>query len=455
MSLWFLCSHKHTTFPITLPERARKYAGTQASRTPHTYMTCLDCGKESLIVVTLKEHERVRLTIHGAGNPVAETAGLIACNDPELIERIALEMAHVAFKEAVELPIRWTDVYGRSHDKVVGRPLAMYAMRGISAHSNGFQSCRALHLIQMLLGALEGPGNFRARAPFPKPVPPPQLPENDPIVIEKPNTQLARPPLGFPARPEDLAIDAEGKPLRIDHAYSWESPIAAHGAMHMVITNAVNANPYAIDTLILFMANMAWNSTMNTKSIQEKLVELDPEEFDQYKIPFLVMVDAFHSETVNFADLVLPDTRVSRNHAEVVQEKGAHFLVDLGSKHGTFINGERVEGRHQLSDERKNSLSCSESSRRAAKVSPMRSMISRCTRLCTGSQTKMLPAISAPSPSSRLFHSPSRKTRRTRASTGYSGRSSRLCDTMPGPTLAGLTTSPLQRSSCVSRALGT
>jgi RNA polymerase-binding transcription factor DksA len=46
MSLWFLCSHKHTTFPITLPERARKSAGAHASRTPHTYMTCLDCGKE-------------------------------------------------------------------------------------------------------------------------------------------------------------------------------------------------------------------------------------------------------------------------------------------------------------------------------------------------------------------------------------------------------------------------
>ena len=74
--------------------------------------------------------------------------------DAETIERIALEMAQVAFKETIELPIRWTDVYGRTHDKVVGRPVAMYAMRGVSAHSNGFQSCRALHLIQMLLGAL-------------------------------------------------------------------------------------------------------------------------------------------------------------------------------------------------------------------------------------------------------------------------------------------------------------
>lgn len=47
-------------------------------------------------------------------------------------------------------------------------------------------------------------------------------------------------------------------------------------------------------------------------------------------------------------DLVLPDTRVSRNHAEVVQESGAHFLVDLESKHGTYVNGERVSGRQQL-----------------------------------------------------------------------------------------------------------
>ena len=46
-------------------------------------------------------------------------------------------------------------------------------------------------------------------------------------------------------------------------------------------------------------------------------------------------------------DLVLPDTRVSRAHAEVVLEENAHWLVDLGSKHGTYVNGERVM-KHQL-----------------------------------------------------------------------------------------------------------
>ena len=36
-----------------------------------------------------------------------------------------------------------------------GRPVSFFAMRGVSAHSNGFQTCRTLHLIQMLLGALD------------------------------------------------------------------------------------------------------------------------------------------------------------------------------------------------------------------------------------------------------------------------------------------------------------
>ena len=233
---------------------------------------------------------------------VAEQCGVPAAT----IERLALEMAHVAFRETIELPIVWTDAYGRTHDKVVGRPVSMYAMRGVSAHSNGFHACRALHLIQLLLGALEGPGNFRARAPYPRPIPPAQLPENDPALIDAPDTPLARPPLGFPTRPEELCIDSAGRPLRIDHAFSWESPLAAHGAMHMVITNAVSGDPYPIDTLILFMANMAWNSSMNTRQMQDLLRA--KEASGEYKIPFLVVADAFHSETVNFADLVLPDT---------------------------------------------------------------------------------------------------------------------------------------------------
>ena len=42
-------------------------------------------------------------------------------------------------------------------------------------------------------------------------------------------------------------------------------------------------------------------------------------------------------------DLVIADPRVSRDHAQIMQEGQDFFLVDLGSKHGTFVNGERIQ----------------------------------------------------------------------------------------------------------------
>jgi len=96
---------------------------------------------------------------HYAPEAVAAECGVAA----QTIHRIALEMAQIAFNETVELPIRWTDMHGRTHDKVVGRPVAMHAMRGISRIPTAFKPAARLHLLQMLLGALDGPGNFRAR----------------------------------------------------------------------------------------------------------------------------------------------------------------------------------------------------------------------------------------------------------------------------------------------------
>ncbi len=46
-------------------------------------------------------------------------------------------------------------------------------------------------------------------------------------------------------------------------------------------------------------------------------------------------------------DLVIPDSRVSRDHAAIVAEDGGFVLVDQGSRHGTFVNGVRKE-RHKL-----------------------------------------------------------------------------------------------------------
>ncbi|HET9408696.1 MAG TPA: SpoIIE family protein phosphatase [Candidatus Sulfotelmatobacter sp.] len=42
-------------------------------------------------------------------------------------------------------------------------------------------------------------------------------------------------------------------------------------------------------------------------------------------------------------DLVIADPRVSRDHAEIQLEEGQFYLIDLSSKHGTFVNGERIQ----------------------------------------------------------------------------------------------------------------
>jgi len=42
-------------------------------------------------------------------------------------------------------------------------------------------------------------------------------------------------------------------------------------------------------------------------------------------------------------EAIVPDFRVSRLHARIVQEAGEYLIVDADSRHGTFLNGERVE----------------------------------------------------------------------------------------------------------------
>ena len=47
-------------------------------------------------------------------------------------------------------------------------------------------------------------------------------------------------------------------------------------------------------------------------------------------------------------DLAIADPRVSRDHALIVSDNGKFFVEDQGSKHGTFVNGERVQQRQGL-----------------------------------------------------------------------------------------------------------
>lgn len=240
-----------------------------------------------------------------APEAVAERCGLSA----KRIHALAAELARVAFDEAIEIDQPWTDFRGERHEKMTGRPVAMHAMRGISAHSNGFQTARALHLLQILLGTVETPGGFRFKPPYPKP--PEAHPK--PHATATPGQPLKGPHLGYPMGPEHLALHPDGSPQRIDKAFSWENPLSAHGLMHMVIANAHAGDPYKIDTLFLYMANMAWNSSMSTGRVIEMLTDKDPET-GEYVIPRIIYSDAYSSEMVAYADLILPDTTYLERH---------------------------------------------------------------------------------------------------------------------------------------------
>ncbi|MEX2520315.1 MAG: molybdopterin oxidoreductase family protein [Paracoccaceae bacterium] len=224
------------------------------------------------------------------------------------IRRLAAELAHAAFEEEIVLDQPWTDWKGERHEKMIGRPVSFHAMRGISAHSNGFQTCRALHLLQIMLGSVEVPGGMRFKPPYPKPYeahPPPHHKVT-------PGGALDGPHLGYPRGPEDLAIDEEGRAKRIDKAFTWEHPFSAHGMMHMVISNAHARDPYGIDVLFMYMANMAWNSSMNSAGVMDMLTAKD--ESGEYVIPKIIYSDAYSSEMVAFADLILPDTTYLERH---------------------------------------------------------------------------------------------------------------------------------------------
>ncbi|HEV2729807.1 MAG TPA: SpoIIE family protein phosphatase [Terriglobales bacterium] len=71
--------------------------------------------------------------------------------------------------------------------------------------------------------------------------------------------------------------------------------------------------------------------------------------------PTLIFVQGNEQRTLNLdhspftvgrkvdKDLVIADPRVSRDHALITLENGQFYVDDQGSKHGTFVNGERVQ----------------------------------------------------------------------------------------------------------------
>ena len=133
---------------------------------------------------------------------VASTVGISAAR----IRQFAADLADAAFAKEVVINQPWTDWKGEKHETMIGRPVSMHSMRGISAHSNGFQTCRALHVLQLILGSIEVPGGWRFKPPYPKP------PEAHPKPAGKPDQiqagkPLAGSPLGYVLGPDDLLLN--------------------------------------------------------------------------------------------------------------------------------------------------------------------------------------------------------------------------------------------------------
>jgi hypothetical protein len=49
-------------------------------------------------------------------------------------------------------------------------------------------------------------------------------------------------------------------------------------------------------------------------------------------------------------DITLPERQVSRHHARIERRSRGYFLIDLGSKNGTFVNGKEINQPHSLQD---------------------------------------------------------------------------------------------------------
>ena len=235
-----------------------------------------------------------------APEAVAGEIGIAA----DTIRRIAAELAHAAFEQEITLDIPWTDWAGRRHEKIIGRPVVD------ACHARHLGPFQRLPDLPRHSSAADAAGHHRLprRLPLQAAVPAPDSAADQAGRRRPARARRSAAPLSaFPPGPSDLLVDADGTPKRIDKAYSWEAPLAAHGLMHMVIHNAWKGDPYPIDMLFLYMANMGWNSSMNLPATLDMLTERNADG-EAYRIPHIIYSDAYFSETVAYADLVLPDT---------------------------------------------------------------------------------------------------------------------------------------------------
>jgi len=125
---------------------------------------------------------------------------------------------------------------------VTGNPIAFHAMRGLARIQTAFNHSRAGGA-DVLLDYSTRPGGFRtsrrSRAPC-------RRRQNRLTVRIGAAQHAARQRSARLAGRAEICSSRRRQAFRIDKAFSWEYPLAVHGLMHGVITNAWRGDPYPI-----------------------------------------------------------------------------------------------------------------------------------------------------------------------------------------------------------------
>ncbi len=129
-------------------------------------------------------------------------------------------------RSRVEQP--WTDTHGRTHAEMIGRPVVdardarhQRAQQRIPHLPHAARACRccSARSIRRAVSAISRRIRNRCRRRI------------RPARRARKTARSNADPLGYVSSPDDLVVDANGAPRRIDKAFSWEYPLAAHG-MH-------------------------------------------------------------------------------------------------------------------------------------------------------------------------------------------------------------------------------
>jgi anaerobic selenocysteine-containing dehydrogenase len=183
-------------------------------------------------------------------------------------------------------------------------------MRGLAAHSNGFQTIRTLAILMSLLGTIDRPGGFRHKAPYPRAVPPNARPPKGPEASSPTRRWTARRWAGPRARTTCSSTRRRAGAHRqgLQLGAPAVGPRADAQRHHQRLARRPLPDRHAADL------HGQHGLELDDEHVRGPQMLNDKGRDGQYKIPFLVVCDAFQSEMTAFADLILPDTTYLERH---------------------------------------------------------------------------------------------------------------------------------------------